>query len=957
MALTQTRSATRTMKFKELAVLLPCHSLEDFPQHHEGQEAEGLLANWTALWHPALVASANSAPTWYRIDDPPEDVAERLLLVPSAASSELPTGYVQRTRDAGGCLIRDQHDRAQIIDRALSEIDALSQPISNEVVADFLALGYAYLQIQLLTRQMRYSSNLDESHFFEQLVQAARLAVDGDEEKAREKLTACFDLLGEERDHYYSVDAYLIDLTLLAPQTLGTSLRDELQKHIPVNLLLSGEVLSVMAEQDPETLAILRQAFEADRVGLLGGEITERCLPLMSQETVLAELKRGAAVYETQLGRTVEVYGRRRFGLTPTLPPILDRLGFQGVLHATLDDGRFPQGSQAKTRWEAADGSAIDSIAKPPLDASKPETFLGLANKLGESMDMDHVATLCLAHWPGHASPWYDDLRRAARYGAALGKFITVQEYFRDTYMPGHLERFEADQYQSPYLKQAVQRGESDPISSVVRYWQRYVTAHTAASLNALAALFRDRPCEPDECVDERSVADLEDNTSAELETACAEAAARFSDLLPRRSADPQPGYLIANPWSFPQRLCVDIPHLERAPELRSPVYALATSTDEKQAVVDVPPLGFVWLAPGDGKTRDRRKGSPPLAEDLTARDGVVVIRNEFFEALINPTTGALQSLKDYHSRGNRLSQQLAFRLPDRPQTPGEAWQEPDERAVYSVMAADMVRVTRSSSVIGEATVEGRLLDPTGRNLASFRQVFRAVRGSRVLQLDIELDPLAELGQDPWGSYYACRFAWADETAELSRSLHQSRFSARKKRIEAPQYLEIKGGLTRTAVLTAGLPYHQRIGYRMLDTLLVVRGEQQRSFRLGIGVDLPNPMPEALALLAPTISVHQTSAPPAAAESGWLFHIDSRSVLATHWEPLREGDQVVGFRTRLLETMGKSARAKLSSFRRIASSQRVDFRGQVLADCQIDEGRVMLDLTAHEWSEFEARWE
>ncbi|MCA9156441.1 MAG: hypothetical protein KDA38_16730, partial [Planctomycetales bacterium] len=60
------------MKYQELIILLPCHSLEDFPTHHSGEDAEGLLAAWTALWHPALIAAVESMPTWYRVDTPPE---------------------------------------------------------------------------------------------------------------------------------------------------------------------------------------------------------------------------------------------------------------------------------------------------------------------------------------------------------------------------------------------------------------------------------------------------------------------------------------------------------------------------------------------------------------------------------------------------------------------------------------------------------------------------------------------------------------------------------------------------------------------------------------------------------------------------------------------------------------------------------------------------------------------
>src|ERR1700722_6004249 len=72
------------MKFEELIVLLPCHSLEDFPVHYEGPDAAGLLATWSALWHPALLASAGRVPGWVRADGPPDALTGRLILIPGA---------------------------------------------------------------------------------------------------------------------------------------------------------------------------------------------------------------------------------------------------------------------------------------------------------------------------------------------------------------------------------------------------------------------------------------------------------------------------------------------------------------------------------------------------------------------------------------------------------------------------------------------------------------------------------------------------------------------------------------------------------------------------------------------------------------------------------------------------------------------------------------------------------
>jgi alpha-mannosidase len=78
------------------------------------------------------------------------------------------------------------------------------------------------------------------------------------------------------------------------------------------------------------------------------------------------------------------------------------------------------------------------------------------------------------------------------------------------------------------------------------------------------------------------------------------------------------------------------------------------------------------------------------------------ILRNDFFEALLNPVTGSLQSIHEYGARGNRLSQQLAFRTPGPTASKvGETYRDPDETAVYSVMGVDKIEVTESTTASG----------------------------------------------------------------------------------------------------------------------------------------------------------------------------------------------------------------------------------------------------------------
>ncbi|MEE3371934.1 MAG: hypothetical protein VX346_21555 [Planctomycetota bacterium] len=948
------------MRYQEIAILLPCHSLEDFPVHHEGDEAQGLLAGWSAMWHPAFIAAAGKIPTWMRVEDPPEELGERLLVIPTVSSEQVPTGFVQRARREGACVLHRQLDRGEMVESALSQLDGGAGGVEEDVAADFLALGYCYLQVELLTRQMRYSSNLDELHFSAIVVEAAQAAMQGDAVSTNEKLAACFDLLAEERDHYYSVDAFVLDLTLVARTTVGEAFRDQFNAACPVNVMLSGEVLTHMAAQQPESLRSLREALDASRCGLIGGEEFERPLPLLPSEAVLGELQRGMEVFQQHLGRTPRVYGRHRFGLTAGLPQVLARLGFAGACHATFEDGRVPEGSQVKLRWEGSDGSSIDAIGKAPLDASRPETFLNLAARLGESMDTDHVATLVLAHWPGRASPWLADLHRISRFGNMLGRFVTVDEYFNDTDVSGYLERFEADQYRSPYLQQAVIGRRPDPISSAVRYWRSRAIATASESLDTLASLIQSdlegttQPLGPqlDQVVDD--VRPLEETTR----TAHCTALQRFSHSVTGDESGAGGGCLVANPSGMVRRIGIRSAHFQGVPPGDKAVYAAAVSGDETQVVVDVPPMGYVWL-PTAGETRQQpaRRRAETVAIDTRDKDGVIALRNEFFEVLVNPRTGSLQSIHDYASRGNQLSQQLAYRLPGQRRPAGAAWMDPVESAVYSSMIADEVTVTASSEVFGEITARGSLVAPDGRRLAGFSQWYRLWRGGRVVELEMELEPEEEPRADPWGSYYCARFAWPDEGADLYRTVNDVRHKSEAARFESPQLIEIDNGERRVALLTAGLPYHRRHGLRMLDSLLITRGETARRFRMGIGVDLPHAIHAATTFQVPEM-VAWTGAPPSAGDTAaWLFQLDNRNVLPTSWSPWVEEGQIVGFRVRLLETAGRPARVQVKSFRDVAIARQVDFCNQGLGDCRLENGAICLQLTGHEWAELEARWD
>ena len=338
-----------------------------------------------------------------------------------------------------------------------------SDKFSDDYAADFAALGYTYLQVQLMTRQLRYTSNLDDVRFRELAIESATAAMEGNAESAQDKLHAAFDLLSAERNQYYSTDLYLLDLLLLAPSTLGADLEREITQRDAFTLMTPASVLESLSKANPSLFESLKSRIASGDIAIAGGETTEERLPLFDHESIRRWTQLGADEYEKLVGKRPTVFARRRFGLTPALPQALRKSGYKGLLHFTLDDGKFPNASQSKFPWEGLGGVSIDAVAKTPLDAGEPGSFLGLGVKLGEALDADQVPVMPFARWPGQACSWFEDVRRAAKFTVAFGKFVTVDAYFRDTGNPGYGDSLTIDGYVSPYLRQSVERGDADP--------------------------------------------------------------------------------------------------------------------------------------------------------------------------------------------------------------------------------------------------------------------------------------------------------------------------------------------------------------------------------------------------------------------------------------------------------------------------------------------------------------
>jgi len=435
------------MAIARLTVFLPCHTFDDFPTWLDEAEAEDLLAAWTAAWEPCLIAAVGSVPEAANIDHAPADRPPRLGIVPAAFGDRFaapPAGpgesrFIERVTGAGSIALEAA--------RALG-IDA-EHPRDlpgGSHAADFRALGLAVLLSELLARRMRSTPELSSTGFAAAAVAAARAAVANDDAAVEESLRECYGFLEGCRARYYPVDVWLLELILVSATTTPASLAAELEALVPCGLVVEARLPGSLAASAPDLLAGLRAAVASGRVSVLGGRQGDEPLDLGTPEEIAASFQQGLACWHA-VGIEPRVFARYAGGATPLLPAVLSGFGFTGMVWSTFDGGALPVAHAGRARWEGAGGAIVEMMTRPPLDARRAGSILGLAERLGDAMDHDHVASLAFARFAGCVGPWHDLLRRIGARSSVLGRFVTPDEYFQKTADGGSLLRFEPDAF------------------------------------------------------------------------------------------------------------------------------------------------------------------------------------------------------------------------------------------------------------------------------------------------------------------------------------------------------------------------------------------------------------------------------------------------------------------------------------------------------------------------------
>lgn len=867
---------------------------------------------WRLLWHPALLRQAPALPMLAEEADHAVPQAQSLYVMPASPPPYLPENWQELARQAGALFVYATQDWQESRSRLQQALANMGQPrlnleTDNEATKTCFSLGFGYAMIETLFEAMEHTKVLDAEAFFAE-IQCAAAGASSAAKAAAERLMAA-------RETVYPAPIHLLDLAILGQGTMPASLN----AGLPLTLIATTESLQQHAE---EQRAALVKKVSTGQLEICAGVDHERPDAVLPVESQLWNLQQGQQRMRDWLGRPASAFARPDAAFHPYLPNWLGHVDISKLVYISFDGGTLPHHAAATIRWPAPDGRHVDAVTRVPLPANDPQTGFHLPMHLHQTIMQDSSAVLLLLHGEPSASCWYDDWLALSMLAPVLGTWTTASRFLDDATVGEYASAASMDEF-SP----EVPAGRENPNSSLAAHARLRRRLDAASTYQALLQSLGTP-------VDEK-LARLYDELEAQMERRLgieppalidfeSTSAAQLARRLVARSTGRSSGRMLLNPCPFARRVGLEWIGIKGMPQVGGAVKAVQRDGDITRLVVEIPGLGYTWVADDDAE--------PPTARMVLARG--TTVRNEFFEAEIDPDTGGIHSLRETHGRDNLIGQQLVWQ-------PG------------SRMKANDVRVTACGPALGEVTAHGELLDDHGGCLARFTQRFRAWPGRPLLELHVELQPVQPPTGQPWHAYYGARFAARDDRATLVRGVFGHRSATTQQRPGSPDFLEFQVGKNCITVVTGGLPFAQRHGPRMADVLLVMAGESGSSFDLAIGLNRSQPAQSAQAFVSPVAVAPLEHGPPASGVTGWLAHLDSAHVLLTSLRPAKEANAVVA---RLFEIGGVGGAVNLRFARIPRAAALVDGSGLLMMDALVDDDNVSCEVMAHDLVNLRVEW-
>jgi len=214
---------------------------------------------------------------------------------------------------------------------------------------------------------------------------------------------------------------------------------------------VAAGTLHNLAPMFPQTIARLRAAWDAGGIEFANGTWSQPYLHLWSAEECRQQFVHGLAVFDELFGRRPTTYAAQEFALHPALPDLLREFGYERAVHRVQNMGTAPDDDRPLIDWEGVGGAAIPTL---PSHSPKSEKFgSGIYANWPRLVAETHRRGLPFAALVNlidqtFIGAYKEEFVRACRFGDALGRFVTCEEFFADTAaVPRERVRYAMDDY------------------------------------------------------------------------------------------------------------------------------------------------------------------------------------------------------------------------------------------------------------------------------------------------------------------------------------------------------------------------------------------------------------------------------------------------------------------------------------------------------------------------------
>ncbi|MBL8816242.1 MAG: hypothetical protein JNL58_09440 [Planctomyces sp.] len=979
---------SRLTEFDDLNVLIPGYSVEDLPTDLEEDAAASLLNAFSVAWHPLLLIRVPGLPLFRHADSFHQMSGRQILIVPSSTDGWLPHDWRQDASRQNWAVLSGCSDRSEYLDQIRQSLPSHDPDSSPVLVDEFLAFGTTFLLTRLLSRRMHHFVDPDEILLSREIHLAAAASLSGDTDQTALHLKACFEQLRETRERFYPLNCYLVDLCVPSSRNSPQEIVDCIKASPNLSLVASTRQLHDWCSPKPTSSSpdssantpvahapanasgVIRDAVDSGTLCLLTGHSREVRTVLGSLSALVDDLQAGREELISSLGISPRHWARRRFGLITSLPMVLKHFGFQSAFHVALDDGLYPDKERSQFDWMSGSGDHVSATSRIPVAIDSASSVLRLADRYNESMQDDTVASLLLARMPTLTSPWLNDLRITAKFAPVLGEFVSLESFFHLCSAYRTSLRFEEGEYLSPALIQSSVLRLEAPVSGPAQLNELHFQLDRCAAVLSTARILKcsipescqqelrlirdllldqeDKQCEPGD-PDENRISELcaecqalGERIAVQLKTLAKIVADRIS-----KPADGSRALAILNLLPFSRTSLIQWPTSWNLPANSDQIECLAAEHGRTQALVKLPPGGFTWLresntgnSPHSVLQKSRR--DLPIAQDF-------VLQNHFLTISFNERTGGIASVSLKNTRANRFSQMVTFRY-EREQVIFSDGQ-PAEKTHYAVPQLQKFRVVDNGLMTGAVETVIDLISPSDQKvIATCRQVVSIDRLRPLIQIELFFDEVIELPRgNPWLTYYGCRFAWENESAAVTRSVLGQAAGFTGERCESADYLEVSDDASRLLIVPYGRPWHRLSGPRMMDSLLIVENETQRSFRFVVDLDQEFPMRTVLDARSQPVVCEVPGRFPEKVSSAWLLGITARNVIIARTESTdSEDNTALLVRFWLLETEGLSTDCMIRTARRPESAGLVNGENRSIRELPVDDQGVTVKMDRFE---------